>query len=226
MTSPLADDLYTLGVETNVRPRPHDQPSPFGLVYRPTKPIPETLALTIGDAAHNLRAALDHLCTGIVRTVRTEAKEHFPIHPSRQNFVAAPVLNLIEEALPGAKNLVLDEIRPENGANEALWRFNDLDNDDKHNLLIPNVAFVSVHIPLMVGRNVMRNATIGGDAAKPQFLIGTAGPISIQCDLKPAVEISFGPATAFENEPVIPTLTQVAQIVSETIDAFERLIRA
>jgi hypothetical protein len=39
-------------------------------------------------------------------------------------------------------------------------------------------------------------------------------------------EISFGPGKVFEGDPVIPRLRQMAQLVSETLDAFKRLIEA
>lgn len=45
---------------------PDDNTPGLYIHYRPVQPMPETIALAIGDAVHNLRAALDHLATGIV----------------------------------------------------------------------------------------------------------------------------------------------------------------
>jgi hypothetical protein len=38
------------------------------------------------------------------------------------------------------------------------------------------------------------------------------------------VEVKFGPISAFENDPVVPTLTSMAKLVDDTLDAFEGLI--
>jgi hypothetical protein len=220
-TEPLSRDLYTIRVETNVE-LVGDR-IPYALMYRPTKPVPETLALIIGDAVHNLRAALDHLVSGIVAT---GVRERFPVHPLRKNLEAAPVLNAIEQALPGAKRLILEEIRPEDGPNETLWAFNGLDNDDKHNLILPTVTVATVrNINARVGNNSYVDCSVGGDGSKPIAIFGTAMPMAAQGDFQTSVEVSFRNGI-FAGEPVVPTLTKIVEVVSKTIDSFERLIRA
>ncbi|MDP8994054.1 MAG: hypothetical protein M3N07_03580 [Pseudomonadota bacterium] len=197
--------------------------------YRPLQPIPELLALVVGDAAHNLRSALDHLATGICRSVKHGAKEHFPIHPKRKNLETAPVLSLIEKAIPGAKKTFLEQIRPENGPHENLWRFNDLNNDDKHNLLIPTVAITNItgiNIT-MPGGPSFRDNLHSGDATRPQALYavtGFLGNITVENNPTVSVDVRFGEGTPFKDEPVLPTFVQIAQVVSKTIDAFENLI--
>jgi hypothetical protein len=224
LTKPLSRDLHVVRIEHNVGPTP-DFIAPFSLVYRPMKPIPETLALIIGDTLHNLRSALDHLATGIVRTLDERAKVHFPMRKARADFLTDPVIARIEHVLPGAVETFANEVRPEAGAYEPLWNFHALDNDDKHNLLIPTVTVASVqNINAKFGTVSITNGTIGSDAAKPFFLIGSNTPITIEQDFETVVEVRFGPGKAFEDEPVVPTLTQTAQMVSETINAFERLI--
>ena len=196
--------------------------------YIPLKPIPETLALVIGDAAHNLRSALDHLATSICRSVDPNAKIHFPIHPKRKNLETAPVLNLIEEAIPGAKKAFLKDIRPENGPNESLWLFNDLDNDDKHNFILPAVAVTGVrNLNITAAGFNIKDCTIIGDAASPMGIFGApgfAGELTIHNNPAVSVAVSFGDGTPFKDQPVIPTLTQIAELVSGTIDKFQCLI--
>nr|MDQ2879190.1 hypothetical protein [Pseudomonadota bacterium] len=74
LINPLSPALYTVEIEPQIVP-PNTRSHASILAYRPRKPIPETLALLIGDAVHNFRAALDYLF--------------------------APIFSLIEQALPG-----------------------------------------------------------------------------------------------------------------------------
>ena len=81
----------------------------------------------IGDAIHNLRGALDHLATGIIRTHKDGAKPYFPISQNRDDLIndaeMSRRLDDMEQSLPGSKKLILDQIRPVNDARESLWSF-------------------------------------------------------------------------------------------------------
>jgi hypothetical protein len=227
MTDPLDHSLYKITVSKVRRSVLHLDATDYQLTYRPKEPIPETLALIVGDAVHNLRAALDHLAAGILRRWHPKPPDRpfFPMHPERKRLVTDRHLTAIEEALPGAAELILKEIRPENGRDERLWSFNSLDNLDKHNLIIPAVSVISVnHINARIGTNVMENCGIGGDAARPINMIRSVAPIAIQNNFQTTVAVRFGQGSALENEPVIPTLMQIAQIVGEALGAFERHI--
>jgi hypothetical protein len=229
-TSPLDPSLYTIAVEKTPKSVIHKNATVFQLAYRPKKPIPETLALAIGDAIHNLRAALDHLANAVIRAWHPspEEKGYFPMGPKREDFVASRHFAPIEEAIPGAKKFLLEKIRPEDGANERLWAFGTLDNDDKHNLILPTVTFAQISNinAVLPGNNIMRNCGAGGDATRPSIIIRSeGGPISVENNLQTSVDVKFGQGTTFENEPVIPTLLQFAELTSETLNSFERFIR-
>ena len=104
-------DWFRMSVVSKTIP-PHSQPSDFNLVYTPLKPIPEMFALVIGDAIHNLRAALDHLASGICRTVDPDAKPYFPVSKDRKDLENSGSLKQMEAALPGSQKAILDKIRP------------------------------------------------------------------------------------------------------------------
>jgi hypothetical protein len=55
-------------------------------------PMPPDIPLIIGDAAHNLRTALDHLMIGIVTAVRGKASKYlaFPVDESRDQALKNP----------------------------------------------------------------------------------------------------------------------------------------
>lgn len=229
LTEPLAPSLYEITITEAGASAIEVRPTFYHLTYRPKQPIPETLAIIVGDAIHNLRSALDHLAGGIIRTLATPPsfKPYFPIHPDRKNLEADASLAAIEQALPGAKKLLLEKIRPASGPHETLWRFNDLSNLDKHNLIIPTVTVAEIaNINLRTSSGAYRDLSVGNDAAKPIKIMRSNSPITIDSKFETAVEISFAEgAHPFKDESVIPTLFQIRDVVSETLNAFERLIR-
>ena len=204
---------------------PNTKPMAWALEYVPREHVGYELALIIGDVVHNFRVALDHLFAEIFQRAQMVERDRFPTHPGRKNLITAPVLDLIEKALPGAKDLFLNEIRPDNGPNEALWRFTDLDNDDKHNLLIPTVAIGEVSgTNIQIGGASIGKLRVRGDATHPITITHSFAPITVQGNFEIAVDVRFGQGGFFENEPVVPTLLQVGNLVEETIRAFYELI--
>lgn len=230
LTQPLSRELHVVQVHPDAATAKfNNYRGLYMLMYQPMKPIPETLALIIGDVVHNLRGALDHLATGIVRTIDPKAKPHFPMCKIWKDLkLGGPgtTLNLIEKALPGAENLLLKKIRPENGPDEHLWAFHGLDNDDKHNLLVPVVTVAEVFIPSLKAAGLTgERLTFGNDAASEFILVASQGaPITMEDDFETTVQVSFGAAHGFDGQAVVPTLTQIAQVVSKTLDAFQKLI--
>lgn len=230
LTSPLSREMYSIGVEQGYGTLVDPNEPNFQLMYRPIKPIPELLALCIGDAVHNLRAALDHLSGGILRAWHPAPppKPHFPVHSERKSLVTDKHLSLVEEALPGSKELLLEKIRPTDGPNEHLWRFTTLDNNDKHNFILPTINLVEIaNINYSTGGNTrVQNVTMGGNAATPHRLARSNRPIAVQQDFQTAVEVKFAQGSVFENQPVIPTLLQLSELVSEVIATFGRFIQS
>ena len=227
-TTPLDRSLYEITNGKEYETVLHMYPTKFDVTYRPKENIPETLAAIIGDSVGNVRAALDHLASGIVREWGTPSQGplYFPLAP-RKDLVSHTGLAAIEQALPGSEKLLLDQIRPSNGPNEHFWDFYTLNKDDKHNFFIPTVVAVTVdNINARIGTNTWTNCAVGFDAARPAKLFRSDLPISISDNFETTVDVKFGKGTPFENEPVIPTLLQISQVVMETINAFERLMIA
>lgn len=168
MTSPLDRSLYEIVMEEKCGPFIYlNPPTHYELTYRPKEPIPETLATIIGHVFGDLRSALDYIAQRIVRsgipTFVSKKAIYFPAAP-RKDLPAHSSLAEIEQALPGFKKLLLEEIRPENGPNEHLWSFTKLNNDDKHNDFVPIVTVVGIN-------NV--NANIGGVMINNCGIMGT-----------------------------------------------------
>jgi hypothetical protein len=228
MTDPLDRGLYEIKI-SKVRPTViHLNPTKYDLTYRPKEKIPETLALIIGDAISNLRAALDHLANGILRRWHPDPppKPYFPVHPERKQVVTDKFLAAIEEALPGSKELFLEKIRPNGGPNDHIWKFGKLNQIDKHSLIIPTVTLIRIRDINIRSNGLAAECVISGDAACPQRIFRSDAPFTIRDNFQTSVHVQFGQGTSFKDEPVIPTLTQISDVVSKTIDAFGAHINA
>jgi hypothetical protein len=229
MTSPLDRSLYEIVMEKTRGPIIYlNPPTYYQLTYRPKEPIPETLANIIGYAFGDLRSALDYIAQRIIRSnipdFDPKKMIYFPAAP-RKDLPAHSGLAPIEQALPGFKKLLLEEIRPENGPNEHLWSFTELNNDDKHNDFVPIVTVIAINnVNAQIGGIRLQNCNIRSDATCPINIGRAPTPITMENDFQTAVEVKFGKGTAFENEPVIPTLLQVCEVVSETLNAIKRLV--
>lgn len=108
-------------------------------------PIPEELPLIAGDAIHNLRSSLDYLIHQLILAAgnKPERKHQpgFPIFPSLKQYEAQSG-GKIKGIDPKAAD-VIRASNPYQGGNEILWALHDLNNIDKHQLLLTAVSAVS-----------------------------------------------------------------------------------
>ncbi|MBY8060499.1 hypothetical protein KW465_12825 [Vibrio fluvialis] len=224
LTSPLSKELYEIKIDTQF-----ELPKPYAigktLVYKPLKPLSETFGLIIGDAISNYRAALDHLASGIVKEVTPKEKPYFPMSVSRSGMASHSSLSKLEAALPGSSELLLQKIRPEDCSDEIYWNFHDLDNDNKHNIILPTVSGVNIdNMSVRVGESIMENVGFGGNAAAQINMIQTNGtPIHVSETHNVNVNLTFQSDSQFPNMNVIETLVNIGKIVEKTIEAFEAL---
>jgi hypothetical protein len=101
----------------------------------------EEWALSIGDALHNLRAALDHLVWQLVEANGHTAGRNnaFPIADDDSKY-----RSIIGQSLSGvgpSAVKAIEALKPWKGGNDPLWLLHQLDIQDKHRL--PLVALAS-----------------------------------------------------------------------------------
>jgi hypothetical protein len=106
------------------------------------KPLPDNIALLAGDAAHNLRAALDHFTWGAV--AEPDTRTMFPIWgrqqaPSQQGW-QSEVNRRLRSASPALVEAVLRMQPWETGREKHLWQVHELDRIDKHRLVLAVAA--------------------------------------------------------------------------------------
>lgn len=219
-TAFLKTDFYKLYVEVDAKAN-------LNVVkFEPTGDLPCEVPLIIGDAVHNLRAALDLMaCEIVVLSGDTPDKwTLFPFQSDRNQLIATINGGKIKAAASAIIDLIIDTIKPYKGGNDPLCALNDLDIVDKHRLLIP-----ITHVTALVGvdmaderGNTFTNTTLmvgKGGQLKP---VASNSTFKITKQGKAAIGVFFDKGQVFEGKPVIETLHQLSQLVSGVVQTIEK----
>ncbi len=131
----LQDEPYKLGFRVD----PDGRPAYFVAAVKATPPA---ITCALGDVLHNLRCTLDHLAYQMVlASDRHESRRldqvSFPICESQDKYEKRkrsgdPFLSCLA---PAAMNAV-DQLKPYRGGNDRLWWLNQLNNIDKHRMIL------------------------------------------------------------------------------------------
>lgn len=220
----LKSEAYSVSVE--------DDPKTDERAYRVHfhSPIPLALSLVAGDALHNLRSALDHLVWQLVEaagnmptreTAYPIFKDASAAHKFFQKSKAKPDPKI--KGVPGAAVQLIEATNPYQGGNNQLWAVHELNNIDKHRLLI-TVATESRH--MAIARDGKRQSVW----ERPDILLLQEGtelfrwPRSLEdednCHLQFTFQISFGEPEVFKGQPVVPFLHQLAHLVDGIVSQF------
>jgi hypothetical protein len=216
----VSSDFYAISVEKNIQRRAH-----FLRFDIDKSPFPfHDVALLVGDVLHNLRSALDLLYHGTV--VNPSNWTRFPIFDTREKLVDS-----IETALEKKQinrsvyDLILDRVKPYHAENYTLWALHDLNIRDKHQLLIPVAKFFrfdGVRLEDDKQAPVNERVFYMMDASS-RIKLPEASSITLKDKGHATGIILFDFDTAFQNEPVIPTLHGIAEEVTRTVVAFKML---
>lgn len=211
----LKTDFCKLVVEDDGKPGGY-----WALKIEATTPYPPEIPLIVGDAFHNLRSSLDHII------VQFTGQDRFslPTGKKRDDVIAVPMYGSIKKAFPDFISFILDEIQPYAGGKFKCWELSQMDNIDKHRLIIP-----TVNISSLMGAdfedssgNRFRNANIAVEHGTVQpIIIGGGGRMKINDKGTPALNIRFGDGTPFKDETVLETLANLAQLTLQAVEAFE-----
>jgi hypothetical protein len=198
-----------------------------------TRPPPiartQVLAAIVGDAVHNLRVALDHIAFEILQRFGGHLETTgFPIEKDRQSLLAQPRYQEIERVAPDIANIIADFV-DSNG--HQLFGLNHLDFIDKHTLLLTPVSVARVSVLCIDDENKVPSdlpleITLLVLPKGAPLTPGSAADLHNRRNSNAFVEVCFGKGEPFENEPIIPTLHQLSELVSsirQTLEAhFQR----
>jgi hypothetical protein len=196
----------------------------------------KTINLMFGDAIHNLRSALDHCWVAAVTALDAGASIddlYFPVGNDWQNCKsridnpkAEHATAISTEAGQKLRCVIKDFVKPysaDDGTETIISTLGKLDNIDKHRLLLT----------LLVEGTVKSDFVQIGGLKIFGFTASYAGPKltaiesrgdKVHGDFKATVEVLIGEAKLAENQPLIPTLRNTAQFVTESIKAIERCV--
>ncbi len=109
------------------------------LVYklRTCHEVPGDLSLIIGDVLHNLRSALDHLAWRLVELNNKTPNRNtqFVICANQTAFQNRVAQGALREMSQTARTFI-ENLHPYRGGDDILWQLNELENIDKHRLLL------------------------------------------------------------------------------------------
>ncbi|HUD06600.1 MAG TPA: hypothetical protein VMR34_01815 [Candidatus Saccharimonadales bacterium] len=100
--------------------------------------VPEKIALIAGDVIQNLRSALDHLAYKLFLINSSDGTLNRDIYfPIAEDLARSDSKKSRQTSgmSQNAKDLI-DSIKPYKGGNDRLWQINELNNTDKHRLLV------------------------------------------------------------------------------------------
>jgi hypothetical protein len=202
--------------------------------------VPDHLSLLIGDCAHNLRSALDHLALALARSyipnMTTEQANNsaFPIFYSRA-MKATEERERIGCIDPTAQTFIKG-LQPHLRGNafraDPLWQIHELDRLDKHqvlNLCVGHSEYVGItktddwNIANGGLGLVYLHVTPGeliADAIFARYIAMTIDPnreVKMDPTLKP--EVAFARGGPAQLEPVIPTLAGLCDFVRDGLIA-------
>ncbi len=183
--------------------------------------------LLIGDVVHNLKCALDYSWLEVVKVVVPSAVDKFakfPVRETRDELQTAMEGRKIQEASPELFTLMLDNIRPYKGGDFAIWTLHDLDIMDKHRLLIPVTACVSIKDFKLEDEFGVHTASTWGAIQNPPYYITFPEHINIKEHGELLFEVSFDQAAVEDAPSVNATFGIYTQCIIEVVEALEAFV--
>jgi hypothetical protein len=190
------------------------------------EPLSVQFLLMLGDAVHNLSSALDHAWMVLTRASRdSAAKLTFPTNEFWENLITTVANSPVKGTFPEVERLIRDEIAPaKDRKGHRLWAIRQLDNLDKHNLIIPAMQVAAVEN--FIARSDQGQIFAGGRIQLSGYgalhtVTSLQGKAELYGNTKPSIDIVFREDQFLANQPVLPALRQTAQAVAETVKLFD-----
>lgn len=225
-------DVVTIDNDTN----------PARVTIGPRRFLDVNFFLLAGDTVHNINSVTDYLWTALDRAAHEVlnisidhhafSRTSFPRHGTWQN-LSNDVEGCITKgtaiyvAFPQAKRFILNEIKPTKRANgpSFIWSLNKLDNINKHRFFLAAAHVLAFEDELQfVGGDGGRFIQSRGSSIKTQgypLAVGLTSPVKLENQPKAIVDVIFTEQEHFTGEPVLETLVNLTNAVSELVKLFE-----
>jgi hypothetical protein len=204
--------------------------------------VPSDIGLIAADTLFNLRSALDHVVMQLWITGGRQGKEAavmFPIFDSPSKY-SAQKHGKIQGLRPDAVKAI-DFIQPyKGGRGQSLWVLHELNNTDKHRLLLTvGGGFNGMNIGPVVNRELKRLGAPG----EPVPVLEVSDPRLWTCPLKVGAilftdmpdtelhedvyflfDVALGEPGIAPGESVLKTLQDMSKLVADIVDQLGRLL--
>ena len=199
-----------------------------------SEPPPPLIPIMLGDAIHNFRASLDLLITDVAR-LRGEKGDNLKYPFAGDEAGLDKILK--KEGFPRIGSDVVALIKrtkPYKGGHMFLRALHDLDITDKHKHLVPTylVAMSRVRMDEQTLDGFME--AFGLDMSRFAGPLSEGSMIRMRNGLNPWMDIEPSPEGPtpcipapfpLAGEPVVKVLEGFAQLTTNAVDTFERLLR-
>lgn len=187
----------------------------------------DDIPLIVGDAVHNLRTALDHLvCELVTRAGKDLTNDtRFAFWQTRKEAVTA-INGIVQGVSLDVITSFLEYVQPYKGGNWPLLVLHALDIADKHRLIVSLFTFVGVHFTAeQKGQHL---PTIGFSITRREksYVIQLHPNAQVERNANLMLQILFDEVEGLENQPVIPTLHYLREIVSSVVQEIEKAVLA
>lgn len=194
-----------------------------------TNPIPSGIATVVGDAANNLRSALDHLacCLAIKNGATNVSGTYFPFAGDKLEFELPGTQRKIKRLAPEARDLVI-ALQPYKGGNDFLWSLSKVASLDKHQSLIAVAALSdswtgtfsmvagSTETQVFEAAKMVR-LDQDGTLLRYPYIAGR----DVEAEIEITVDIAFGEIDPIKNQPALAVLNQFSGLVERIVLLFE-----
>ena len=175
--------------------------------------IPDSIKLIVGDVAHNLRTALDHLASALVRSVGIEPKGvYFPIAETIDKYKAESGGKT--KGMPQQGKDLIDRFSPYGGGNHLLWGLHKLDIIDKHRLLLTTTTKTGGWSVTLGPTPGPYNFAFLSDLKAGDVIGDVEGNHESDKKMGVTPDIALGEPEVFAGEAIFPTVTILANYVN------------
>ena len=199
-----AGDLYVLKVKTG----PDE--------------LPIEASLMLGDIIHNIRTAYDHM---VISRTQMVGEIAFPIAKTLSDLILSNKNYLeIKNKFPDFADCIVRDFEPFQGGRLLIWEITQLDNLDKHNLLIPTVGVtqISDFKAKTAGGLEISNETIVFKLGQTVGHVALGAPLTITDKGKAIGTLLFG-NSVLEGREILLTLKDCIHSAIKAVNALELL---
>jgi hypothetical protein len=183
------------------------------------------ISLLIGDALHNLKCALDYGWIIVLERHAPSAigtKTQFPAHPSRDALQDALTRTKIDVLCASLFALMLTQIKPYPGGNNAIWAVKELNILDKHRLLLPLITYAGIDgLEMEDERGELRKGSGSQTLDLPPWYVRIPEGWHVKNKGKPSVAILFDEGTSAHHLNAASFLEMYSIIVLQVVKTLE-----